>query len=200
MTRSGGSITTDNGDDRVPGSAVPPVVAPRWGSGRPRSMHARRPAHRSRLRLALRPLVLLPFAGLMMAGSLSAWITATYAGHDLRLNGTHHAISAAYGVNGWASFAAGAVLAGAALVLVGLRSAIVKLVAFLAAFAGLGVAVYSLVRILHAMSEAQSRAVQATDPSAHVLAGASIGYGLIAVVAAAFVGLLVSLTDLDSSR
>jgi hypothetical protein len=64
----------------------------------------------------------------------------------------------------------------------------------------LGVGAYDLVRILHDMSQAHSKTVQPGSLAAQLPGSTSIGYGLIVLVAASFIGLLLTLSDIDRSR
>jgi hypothetical protein len=198
-----GGLPPASPDPRRPPPAPSPPSGPGPAYERPSPTRAMRPrgyAPRPRRRFALRPLLLVPFAAAIMFGSLRVWVSASVAHQTLTIDGTHPAITAAYGVNGRASLAGGAALGAAALVLTVWRNPAVKLLAFLGAFAGLAVGVYDLVRILHDMSQAHATAIERSPLAAQLLGNTTIGYGLIVVVAASFVALLLTLGDMEPSR
>lgn len=207
-------MTREEGDDRErAGIGVHRAGAQDWwGSGRVLSgsdpavpvrlsrTSAMRPggyAPRSRRRISLRSLILVPFGAGMIFGSATVWISASVGPATVSVDGTDRAISQAYGVNGWESLAAGALLAGSGLGLVAWRIWVLKLLAFIGALAGLGIGVYSLIRILHDMSSAHTKIAQHSPLATQLLGSSSIGYGLIVVVVASLIGLLLTLTGTD---
>jgi hypothetical protein len=187
----------------VAGSPPPPLTSPAraqvpLGFSR---MVAAKPRASSRPRrsgINFKPLLLLPCAALIMFGSLAPWVTVDFLHRAFDVDGTEHSVTAAYGINGWTSFAAGGVLGFAGLLLIVWARSLLKFLAFLAAFIGLGVGAYELVRILHDMSQVHSQPEKVSPVLAQAFNSTSVGYGLILVGVGGFAGLLLTLTDMES--
>ena len=150
--------------------------------------HDRRQA--SPVDLTLASFLVLMSGIVMMVGSVTAWLTATALGHKVSITGTQ--ITSGL-LNGWFTFIAGITL----LVLGGLLAvsddAAVRLLAILASFTSLGLAVYDLIRVLHLTSKAHPPASGVGSIGGLLSGGEGLGFGLILVLVAATGAVLASL-------
>lgn len=149
---------------------------------------------RSFTRSAVIPGLVMICGAVVMVASTMPWVTANLGIHMSYVSGTDKAIATAFGVDGWATFAAGAAMAVLGGVLVVTNDGQVRLLAGLVGAGTAALSGYELIRVLQQIHYSRQSAARLYPSLAHALLGrVHVGYGLVVLVSAAGVGFLASL-------
>ena len=137
---------------------------------------------------------------LLIVGSLTPWITVSFAGLSISASGTNSGISDAIGVNGWVTLSGGILLLVFVCMAAISADAVFRTLALVTAVVVTGFAVYDLVRIAQKISQVSPGHPTFNGAPINALqANASVGWGLIVVVIGALGALLCAAGQARSS-
>ncbi len=182
-----------------------PVVRGWWGAGsaphRPNvgslpSVHARRLSTRS----PFMPGLMVLCGAAIMVMSTQPWITAHFLGHTSAIYGTDKVVSTAFGINGWATFAAGAALVALSALMMVSDEQGLRALAMLVAAGAVALAGYEMTRVLQKLHYTHSVSARMGPLAYGLLGRAHVGYALVVLAAAAAVAFLASLVEVTSAN
>ena len=187
------------GTPTLPGAAAGAAAAAAAGAGgtagaypgfgsRP---YARPPGGRSQTTstVTFGTIGLLISSVMLIVGSLTPWITVSFAGLSISASGTDSGISSLIGVNGWITFSGGILLLVFVCMAVISADAVFRGLALVVVLVVTGFAAYDLVRIVQKISQVSpGRSTFNGAPINALQANASVGWGLIVVAIGALRG------------
>ena len=191
-------------EPKAPAGRDRPVGRDWWGVGsaphRPNvgTLPSQR-SGRSYTRSRFLPGLMVLCGATVMVMSTQPWVTAHFLSHTSFVYGTDKAVSTAFGIDGWATFAAGAaLLVLSALMMVSEERGLRALAALVAA-GTVALAAYETTRVLQKLHYTHSVSARMGPLAYGLLGRAHVGYALIVLGAAAVVAFLSSLAELNST-
>ena len=147
-------------------------------------------------------ILLLLCAVVVIIGSFTPWMTVSFFGQSISVDGNQSSIVTAIGVNGWFTFVTGVVLLLVAAAMLNSRERALRQWAVIVAFVTLGFAVYDMSRVAYGVSSLSipsERGVPA--PLTHFLSsfGVSVGFGLVLLLIAALGAMACAIIELRSA-
>jgi uncharacterized membrane protein len=132
---------------------------------------------------------------LLILGSVTPWVTVSFANQSTSANGTDITISHSFLINGWFTLPLGILVL--LLTFVGVTSGepFFRAMLLVVSLAAAGCAIYALVRILQAISQSSTPTFNGIPINVPVQPGASVGWGLIVLLVGAVGALLCALSE-----
>ena len=132
---------------------------------------------------------------LLILGSVTPWVTVSFASQSMSVQGIDITISHSFLVNGWFTLPIGILLL--LLTFLGVTSGepFIRVMLLLLSLAAAAVAVYALVRILQSIAQSSAPTFNGVPIKLPVQTNASVGWGLIVLLIGAVGAVLCALSE-----
>ena len=138
---------------------------------------------------------LLVSSVLVIFGSITPWVTVSFAGQSLSASGTDSPVWQSVTGNGWITVFCGVLLFILACMVAISGAPLFRTMALLISLAAAAFAIYDLVRVLQSLSKVNSLTINGASITSPVMPDINVGWGLIVVVVGAVGAVICAVSE-----